>query len=190
MDTDPRDAADRRVLAHSRALIPGDPPSPWRWSAVIPASGGYAAGWDAEENVVLISADGYSVTTAHAGERLLRDRDSSRTYLALSDRSLHFTLPHTGATIDVFGLISGDGIHYSPDGWELDVLYPWYPRATTVLAAPEPPGAQVAYFDHAHALRLTRLADWEWLRSGFSPSGLHFLLVGAGGAEVFTRASR
>src|SRR5579862_7661418 len=129
MELDPRDAADRRVLVRAQALVPGDPPPPWRCSAVIPAAGGYAAGWDEEENVVLISADGYSVTTAQAGERLVRDRDASRTYAALAARSLHFTLPHTGSTIDIFGLVSGDGIHFTPDGWALAVKYPWYPRA-------------------------------------------------------------
>ena len=71
---------------------------------------------------------------------------------------------------DVFGLRGGDGIR-SGRKWELDVIYPWWPRATVISpAAPQPLVCTGrSRFDRATAIKLTlRCGLGMVCRSGFA----------------------
>jgi hypothetical protein len=192
MEAGPLDALERAQLKRARTLVPGAPPAPWNTQAVISAAWVLAAGWDDEENIVLISNDGYSVSAARTGERLIRNRDASVTYAALSADHLSFTVPDTGRTISVFGLASGDGVHTTGDGWHLEVIYPWWPRATVLLIRPYVYVAGSGpddYYGRAQAIEFLRLEESNWVRTGFSPSGRSAMIVGSAGVEVMSRDS-
>ncbi|MVO99924.1 hypothetical protein [Paenibacillus lutrae] len=159
------------------------PPEPWIYEVIVPASGVTACGWDEDENLVLISGSGYSITQAITGKRIHRDRDSSLTDAGMSKDYLTFTVPLTGLVMGVFGFEAGDGIFGTDDGWRLDVIYPWWPRASVVLDNVFRQGYR--YLEDAVMIDLKRL-DGP-VKCGFSPSGRHFVVLGSGGALVYSR---
>ena len=166
-------------------MVAGDPPAPWGLRIIIPAAGVWSGGWDRDEHVVLISGEGYSISDADTGERLVRDRDGVRTSAALSDRYLSFTIPATGEKIAVFGIHGGDGGHHGHDGWSLEAIYPWWPNTNIILEPNLGPGAgRREYLDGTYLIDVKRLSGW--LKCGFSPSGCRFMILGSGGAEVFS----
>lgn len=63
------------LLAKAQALKGTKPPSPWIHETIVLANGVLACGWDPDENIVLISGSGYSVTEPITGRRLTRERD-------------------------------------------------------------------------------------------------------------------
>ncbi|MFE3574446.1 hypothetical protein [Lysinibacillus sp. NPDC059133] len=160
-----------------------NPPSPWGHETVIPASGVIACGWDQDENVVLISGSGYSMTEPITGSRIHRDYDANTTYDSRSEDNLFFTIPFTKEKIMIFGLDAGDGIHVSNDGWHLEVIYPWWPRATVIIDNVFKANHQ--YLTDATAIDLGRL-DGS-IKCGFSPSGNHLMIMGSGGALIYSR---
>lgn len=174
------------MLKLARNLHPAEPPLPWGRRVIIPAAGVLAAGWDKSENMLLISVDGYSLSDSSTGERLVRDRDSERTYAALVSNDLRFENPETHELIDIFGVNGGDGIHRTEDQWTLQKIYPWWPKEAVIIKSPFIPGSGKHHLlDDAYLIKLVRIDGW--LKCGFSPSGKHFAVVGSGGAEVFSR---
>src|SRR5918994_1549205 len=129
----PLSSHEEEYLAGVRALVPGDPPAPWRRAAAVSAAGVLVGGWTADEHVLVVSHDGYSVTDPLGGERLIRDRDMRTGFDALSRTRLAFRLPASGETVAVFGIFGGDGIHHTEDGWGAQVVHPWWPRSEVVL---------------------------------------------------------
>ncbi|MEC0245255.1 hypothetical protein P4H65_05535 [Paenibacillus chitinolyticus] len=179
---DPRTDFERDLLRQARRLTPGEPPPPWRLQTVIAAAGVTAGGWDGDGRIVLIGS-GYSVTDAFTGQRLVRERDEAKTERHLAGGGLTFTVPETGEEIGVFGLDGGDGIQMNADGWRLEVIYPWWPRASVILENVFSGGYR--YLAGAVMLEIPRLDGW--LKGGFSPSGEAFMVLGAGGAAVFAK---
>jgi hypothetical protein len=177
---------ESELVRAARSLAPSDPPKPWRQAAFIGAGGVTTAGWTAEENVLLLSADGYSVT-APSGERLARDPDAARGYAGLSPDSLSFALPGQASPVQVFGLCGGDGSWVTADAWSLEVIHPMWPRPSLVMRPPTGPGA-TGYLDGVTRLELQGLDEHDWLRAGFSPSGNHMLVVSTSGCMILTRA--
>lgn len=183
---DPRTDFERDLLLQARRLIPGDPPPPWQLQTVIGAAGVTAGGWDGDGRIVLISGSGCSVTDAWTGQRLVRERDAEKTERHLTGGGLRFTVPDTGEEIGVFGPDGGDGIGMSADGWRLDVIYPWWPRASVILENVF--SREYRYLAGAVMLEIPRLDGW--LKAGFSPSGEAFMVLGSGGAVVFPSVER
>ena len=178
---------ERTILREALALEESEPPPPWALGAFIPGGGVIAAGWDLDENVLLVSHSGYSITTP-SGERVTRNRDESLAYKALSPDYLTFEVPEQLRRLGVFGLNGGDGSHRTADGWSLEAIQPRWPRARVLLRAPRGPGAgSLSYFAGATRLKLAGLDQHDWLRSGFSPSGARLMVVSPGGCLVLRR---
>lgn len=179
-------AVEQRILEQARTMPLEEPPPPWIRASAVPVGGVLAGGWAQQDRLVLISPDGYSVTDPGTGRRLLRDHDAAQTYAARSGNNLTFVMPGVGERVPVFGVWGGDGVHVTDDGWEADVIAPWWPRQDTIIRTPFIPGSRLhGYLDRAHLLRLQLLDGW--LKCGFSPSGMHLLILGSGGAEIFSR---
>lgn len=178
----------RRLRGQALALPPGDPPDPWSPGHYLHAGGVIAAGWDANENILLVSHDGYSLTDARTERRLLRNRDSDAGYNGLSQEGLSFTLPETGEVIPVFGIYGGDGIHVTADGWSLERIAPDWPDEMVLLREPKKEGSGARsgdYFNAAH--RLTVPLGGTMRGCGFSPSGSQFMVVASDGAVAYAR---
>lgn len=171
------------LLHQAQAKEPTKPPHPWRHEVIIPAAGCIACGWDADENLVLISSNGYSITQAESGTLIHRERDSDVTEDHISENYLSFHIPKSGQDISIFGFESGDGIHITHDGWMLEVIHPWWPRASVVLDQIFVPNYE--YLKQAAMIELNRL-DGK-IKCGFSPSGRHFVILGSGGALLYSR---
>ncbi|QOT11144.1 MULTISPECIES: hypothetical protein [unclassified Paenibacillus] len=171
------------LLRFAQAKEPTKPPRPWTAEVIIPASGCIACGWDADENLVLISSSGYSLTQAITGTVIHRDRDSDLTEDHMSGDHLSFRIPLSRQDISIFGFESGDGIHATNDGWMLEVIHPWWPRASVILDQVFVPNYE--YLKQATMIDLNRL-DGK-IKCGFSPSGKHFVILGSGGALLYSR---
>jgi len=174
-------AHETELLHAARALVPCAPPKPWSRSAFIIAGGVVAAGWTEDENVILVSHDGYSVC-APDGQRLARDRE----YAGLSSDRLSFVVPGHSQAVRVFGVYGGDGAWCTSDGWSVSVIYPLWPRPWLVLRRPAEPGAK-GFLHGATRLDLGGLDEHDWLRVGFSPSGRHLAVASASGCLVVSR---
>ncbi|MCM3496339.1 hypothetical protein M4D52_23070 [Paenibacillus lactis] len=174
-----------QLLQRAQAMEPAKPPHPWAAEIVVPASGCTACGWDQEENLVLISSSGYSVTQPGTGQLLHRNRDENATEEGMGPDGLTFRIPHDEQLITIFGFESGDGIRLTNDGWMLEVIYPWWPRSSVVLDNVFRQGYE--YLKDTVMLDLNRL-DGN-VRCGFSPSGKHFVILGSGGALLYSRAA-
>jgi hypothetical protein len=133
--------------------------------------------------VLLVSLAGYSLTDPWTGERLVRDRDAERAEAAFSRARLTFTVPATRDEVPVFGLPGGDGLHQTPDGWSVEIVYPWWPVPAVMLVPPQGPGTR--YLDGAHVLDLPGLGTP--LGCGFSPSGRLLMVLDSAGAHLFSR---
>ncbi len=178
------------LLEKARSLHPDKPPPPWDTRIVVAGGGIIAAGWDSQENVLLISfGGGISLTEARTGKRLMRDRntDHALSWLSIADQT--FTLPGSKTPIPVFGLYGGDGIYTSPDWWTIEFIYPWWPQEAVVLCEPGAKGTgSEHYFDQRHLLDLSGIAP-ENLHGGFSRSGQHLMIFSSSGAVVFSRSA-
>lgn len=168
-----------RYLSRAKALVPGKPPNPWKNTKSVSAAGIFAGGWTEKENFVMLSADGYSEHNPVSGEEELvifdLDRDIDDT---VDKHNRYFTLPSTSEVVNIFGVVSGDGIYVS-DEWTLEIIYPWWPNATVILRNGT---------DDMYALDLGVCDPWNWLKCGFAPSGESFVIIGHSGAELFSRA--
>ncbi len=184
MRPSPLSEYQEQLLAHARAMSPGPPPPPWAAIPFLQAGGVLAGGWTQSDQVVLISSDGYSVSSPRTGERLVRDRDDARTMAALAPDNLSFLIPATGERISVFGVWGGDGSHSTADGWAVDVIYPWWPEADVLLWPPRGIGSR-GYLDGASLLDGVGGATWRGC--GFSPSGDCLMLLTSDGAHVYVR---
>lgn len=176
---------EEEIRAAALRLVPEPAPEPWREGAFIHAGGVAAAGWTADENVLLVSHDGYSVTTP-SGSRLSRDPDPARGFAALGPDCLAFPIPGTHALVRVFGLCGGDGARVSADGWSVEVITPLWPRRWALLRRPLGPGVR-SFADGATRLELHGLDEHDWLCAGFSPSGKHLLIASGSGGLVLSR---
>ncbi|MEB7454556.1 hypothetical protein ACP3VS_20835 [Lysinibacillus sp. VIII_CA] len=171
------------LLAKAQSLKTTKPPSPWEHETVIAANGVLACGWDQDENIILISGSGFSVTEPITGLRLHRERDKELTEDCVSEDRLIFHSPISKKPTAIFGLEAGDGIHVTPDGWQVEVIYPWWPRATVVLDYLFTP--RYSYLNNATAIDIQRLDGA--IKCGFSPSGKHVMIMGSGGAFIYSR---
>ncbi|MFJ8103088.1 hypothetical protein [Lysinibacillus sp. NPDC096212] len=80
------------LLKKAQSMELTKPSSPWGHETVIPASGVIACGWDQDENVVLISGSGYSMTEPITGSRIHRAYDANTAYDSISEDNLFFTM--------------------------------------------------------------------------------------------------
>lgn len=178
----------QRLLAQARTLASAPPPPPWGAPVIIPGAGIVANGWDAHEDVLLISHEGYSLTAATTGRRLLRDHDGTLLQRAFSWQTLDFVMPTTGETVRTFGIFGGDGIHVTRDDWSLEVIAPWWPLEIVVLWPPRNVRAsgEGTFLDGAQSLAVPHV-DTTSAKCGFSPSGRRFMVAGSAGAVVYSR---
>ncbi|SFF09022.1 hypothetical protein SAMN04487969_113150 [Paenibacillus algorifonticola] len=171
------------LLYKAQSMKPAKPPHPWETEVIIPAAGCMACGWNSDEDLVLISSSGYSITQARTGVLIHRDRDSNLTYERMSNNDLTFQLPLNNEYTSIFGFESGDGIHTTNDGWIVDVIYPWWPRASVIIDNAFK--ATYTYLNDATKLDINRL-DGN-IKCGFSPSGKKLVIMGSGGALIYSR---
>ncbi|WP_054957316.1 hypothetical protein [Paenibacillus dakarensis] len=171
------------LLHKAQGMSESNPPSPWLKEVIVPASGCLACGWDQNENLVLISSSGYSITEVSSGTRIHRDRDSKLTDKSIRNNNLSFHSPYNGEVIDIFGFEAGDGIHTTNDGWFIQVIYPWWPRASVIIENLYKLNYQ--YLNDATMIELKRL-DGD-LKCGFAPSGKSLVILGSGGALIYSR---
>lgn len=178
---------EKSILTQARHMTLADPPIPWKRNHIISTAGVFAAGWDEAENVLLISNDGYSLTDPVTGKRIARETNREVTYEAITPDHLSFEIPALEKPMRIFGINGGDGIHLTEDGWELEVIYPWWPRSIVIIRTPFVLDSEMhGYLDRAHAIQLERLEN-TIVKCGFSPSGNRFMISGSSGAEVFSR---
>lgn len=182
-NSDIRTPFELDLLAKAQSLKATKPPSPWEHETIIPANGVLACGWDQDENIILISGSGYSITEPITGLCLHRERDAEWTEDCISEDRLTFHSPLLKKSTSIFGLEAGDGIHVTLDGWQVDVIYPWWPRATVVLDYLFTP--RYSYLSNATAIDIQRLDGA--IKCGFSPSGKHLMMMGSGGALIYSR---
>jgi hypothetical protein len=158
---------------------------PWRNRKVFGAAGISAGGWDSSNNFYLLSNDGYSRNDPISGQMIEFVSGFEVVNKNIHKDDLHFTIPNTGETINIFGIRAGDGLHVTQDGWVLEKIYPWYPRETVIMY-----NARYADFGkqwiEIYAINLINLGD-GWLKCGFSASQKHFAILGEAGAETFSR---
>ena len=57
----------------------------------------------------------------------------------------------------MFGICGGDGIHTTEDGWEAEVVPPWWPCSEVVLRTPFVIGLGQSEFARSRMLSLQRL---------------------------------
>ncbi|NGZ74561.1 hypothetical protein [Saccharibacillus alkalitolerans] len=181
--TEIRTAFELELLRKAQNLRPGPPPPPWNPAVTVPAAGAYACGWDEQERLLLLGGSGFSLILPETGEVLMRERDVRRMEAGLSRDGLTFTPPQGGSPCGLFGFEAGGGIRLTSDGWSLEVIYPWWPRASVVLDQVFAPGH--TYLEQACLLENDRL-DGPLL-CGFSPSGRHLAILGSGGAVLHSR---
>lgn len=178
-----RTSYELKLLDFAQEMKPTDPPDPWKHCVIIAAAGVIAGGWDINENIVLISGSGFSINHPITGVQIHRDRDSEKTYAHILNNGLTFKLPTFNEEIDIFGFKAGDGIHMTDDGWNLEVIYPWWPRASVIIDHVF--SKSYNYLKTAVMINVPRL-DGR-LKCGFSPSGSYFVILGSGGAIVYSR---
>lgn len=171
------------LLHQAQGMSKSSPPSPWGNEILIPASGCIACGWDQNENLVLISSSGYSIIEVATGTLIHRDRDTELMDSRISHNQLSFELPTDDEVINIFGFEAGDGIKITNDGWSVQVIYPWWPRAAVIIE--QLYGANYQYLKDATLLDIKRL-DGD-LKCGFSPTGKSLVILGSGGAVVYSR---
>ena len=172
------------LLAEARALTPGPPPPPWTAAPHVVAGGILAGGWTSDGHIVLISSAGYSVIDPTTGARVIRNRDPETTFAAFAPDPLTFVEPETGEHVRVFGVWGGDGVHVTSDGWELEVIYPWWPEVDVLLRPPRGPGMH-GFLEGAYLL--DGLVGVTWRGCGFAPSGDCFMLLASDGPIVYLR---
>lgn len=178
----------RRLRELALALPSIEPPAPWSPGRYLHAGGVIAAGWDAHENILLVSHDGYSLTDARTERRLLRNRSSTAGYEGLSQERLSFTLPESGEVVPVFGIYGGDGIHITADGWRLERIAPDWPDEMVLLRGPPKEESSARSGDYFYAAHRLALPLGGTMRGcGFSPSGLQFMVVASDGAVAYAR---
>lgn len=171
------------LLNKAQSMSALNPPPPWTKEFIIPASGCIACGWDLNENLILISGTGYSITEVNSGIVLHRDRDSELTNERISSGNLTFHIPFNDEVINIFGFEAGDGIHTTNDGWIVRVIYPWWPRASVIIENLFKSNYQ--YLNDATMIEINRL-DGD-LKCGFSLSGKKLVILGSGGAVILSR---
>ncbi|WP_338543377.1 hypothetical protein [Paenibacillus tundrae] len=178
-----RSDSQLNLLYRAQEMIPTKPPEPWRNEVVIQAAGCIACGWNSDENLVLISSSGYSLNDSDTGLTIHRDRDANNTYDSMSPDQLTFRIPYNDECISIFGFDSGDGNHVTHDGWSVEVIYPWWPLASVIIENVFHPNYN--YLESATMIDLNRL-DGS-VKCGFSPSGNKLVILGSGGALIYTR---
>ncbi len=146
---------EKDLLERARAMAADEPPHPWGKRIIISAAGVAAGGWDGAENVVLISHEGDSTSDPRSGIRLMRNRDAELTFSSISADRLSFNIPDSDTQMKIFGLWGGDGTHVTDDGWNLEVIYPWWPKASAIIRTPFIIGSgRHDYLARAHMINL------------------------------------
>ena len=164
----------------------GLPPLPWHNRIVISAAGVLAAGWTRNDRLLLISADGYSISNPLTGEIEIRNREQDLRNYFSKDFS-EFKPTELDHIVKVFGVRGGDGIHCTEDGWE---LRSFHPNLNTQIVGIRQSNQQLRhseYWRNFSLISLTRL-EYNSLKFGLSPGESSFCIVGSGGAEIFSRA--
>lgn len=180
-----RSSFELKLLEKAKGLPSLDESSGWRKSVIIPAAGVIAGGWTKNEEILLISSNGFSLTTID-GIRIEREEDAELTERMISEDRLSFAHPSTNEEIKLFGLDAGDGVYGNKEGWRIEVIYPWWPRATVTLKNIFDPNHRLdEYLDNTFMLDLERIDGWT--KCGFSKSGKVFMVIGSAGAEVFVK---
>jgi len=173
------------LLNKAKSMIPGLPPAPWGERIFINGAGIIAGGWDKNDNFVLISDSAYSINNSSTGETEEIIYDYEIVGKNLSDDYLKFTIPSTNEIIDIYGLNAGDGLYVNDDGWNIEVIYPWWPRASVIINNVfESGAASREYLDKTYMINIQELDGW--IKCGFSCLGDKFAILGSGGAIIFS----
>lgn len=174
-----------KLLNKAKAMIPGLPPSPWEKRIFIPGSGIVAGGWDKDDNFILISDSAYSINDSSSGETIEIIYDYNIVNKSLLNNYLKFNIPSSNEIINIFGLNAGDGVHVNNDGWNIEVIYPWWPCASVVINnAFEINAASREYLDETKMINIEELDGW--IKCGFSCSERKFAILGSGGGVIFS----
>ncbi|WP_461614950.1 hypothetical protein, partial [Clostridium sp. Marseille-QA1073] len=163
-----------KLLEKAKLMEVKSLPTPWTNKVILSGTGIIAGGWDSQDNFFLISDFAYSINNPSTGEMINIIYDIEIINNNLTDDYLRFINPVTREVIDIFGLNAGDGVHISYDGWCLEVIYPWWPRASVVINNVFQPGVSSReYLDDTYMIDTEQLDGW--IKCGFSKSGNHFV---------------
>ncbi len=174
-----------KLLNKAKTMVPGLPPLPWSKRVYIRGAGIIAGGWDKDDNFFLISDYAYSINNPLNGEVSDVIYDYQIVSKNLSNDYLRFKKPSSNEVINIFGLNSGDGIHINNDGWNIEVIYPWWPRASVIINNVfENNASSREYLDKTYMIDIKELDGW--IKCGFSNSGNKFAILGSGGAVIFS----
>lgn len=175
----------KNYLDKVRQLEPSDPFLPWNNRIVIPGAGILAVGWTNDNYILVISNDGYAVFDPINGTPKVEMNKLGTVYHLFAANNLSFEVPELNEVVRVFGIYGGDGNHVTSDGWGLELIYPAWPNSAVLLRKPSL-SVHREVWEEVKIISLKRLEYIE-LKCGFSNNGKHFLIVGGGGIEIFSR---
>ena len=176
-------AFQERLNKQFRKTSISGPPAPWLQHATLHAGGLQAVGFtEAEEYLLVISADGRGLFELPSGHRVARDRDFAGPWWDVMHLRAQPLAPAKDEWVTVAGIHGGGLLRVTEDGWSLERIAPDWPNEFVFLF---PPGATpFAVTANPQGYNLGPFAEGEAIRAyGFSPSGSYFLI--ATGAEVF-----
>jgi uncharacterized protein (DUF433 family) len=179
---DPLDEWELRWKKSVVSLIPTSVAGQWKSHGPTSIGGPIAAGWSKQNDLVLISFQGYSITEPITGEKIRPESgDFDETDALFRENDLRFYVPELDEEISVFGFKAGDGIGRTDDGWSLKIVYPNWPRAKVILSHRDLKGNTLEEY------ALKEEYEVEWLKCGFSPNGRSLIIFGGCDYSIFYR---
>lgn len=88
--------------------------------------------------------------------------------------------------VSIFGILGGGGNRVTSDGWNINIIYPKWPNAAAVIQKPRELNKSRAIWEDVILIKLNML-EYTELDCAFSNNEQHFLIMGSGGIEVFSR---
>lgn len=161
--------------------------SGWKSKLVISAAGIYASGWTEDDKIFLLSSNGYSITNPENLKREVRDYDEeNQIHKNISKDNLSIKIKEYEKPIKVFGLLGGDGNHYTMDRWSLERFSISIFEEVIGIGNLQNRFVEKEYWKNFEIIKLQRL-EYTKLKMGFSNNQNYFGIFGSAGAEIFER---
>ena len=173
----------RKILNHVQKLSPIIPDS-WAFASYINVAGMFAVGWTDNNEVIVVTYDGYSIYDPLNGRYVLKNTERG-SYHLMSRDNLQFYIPERKKEYSVWGLYGGGGNCVASSGWKLQLMYPAWPNAVVGVQYPKELSTSNDKWENIDLLKLNYI-DYIDLACGFSPSETIFLVGNGDGIETFS----
>lgn len=150
----------------------------WEKTRVVCAAGVYGASWSNDNQLVVTSPDGYSITPPQPDSRQKNRLGNSLPINAGFIDNISYQTAKYAEPLEMFNWDNPVGKFETADGWILSLQK----NGTHEIVILKHRLANPTYQEIA----LERLEDFE-LSFSFSPNDQFFAIVGSGGAEIFKR---